>query len=199
MKKTALIFDLDGTLWDSRETVIKAWNEVLNKNMTIDDLNHLMGKITPDIAKELNESLETTIKCLRKENEFIKQIGGKLYPDIIKTLKELSKDYYLYIVSNCDVGYIESFLEYYKITNLFKDIESYGNTNKFKSDNIKLLMKRNNIKEAIYIGDTINDLDAAYNNNLKFIYCSYGFGELDAYDYKIDNFKDILNIRKELN
>jgi phosphoglycolate phosphatase len=167
--------------------------------MTIDDLNHLMGKITPDIAKELNESLETTIKCLRKENEFIKQIGGKLYPDIIETLKELSKDYYLYIVSNCDVGYIESFLEYYKITNLFKDIESYGNTNKFKSDNIKLLMKRNNIKEAIYIGDTINDLEAAYNNNLKFIYCSYGFGELDAYDYKIDNFKDILNIRKELN
>ena len=40
----SIIFDLDGTLWDSRQTVVEAWNQVLrdnnysDKKLTINDL-----------------------------------------------------------------------------------------------------------------------------------------------------------------
>lgn len=204
MNDLAIIFDLDGTLWDSRKTCIKAYNEILNLNLDVEYLDNIMGKTTPEIIKtifnEVNkDNTNKYLKVLQKENELLKELGGELYEDVINTLKELSKTNNLYIVSNCDVGYIDTFLDYYKINNLFKDIECFGNTNNKKPDNIKLLIKRNNIKKAIYIGDTNSDLEAAKINNLDFIYCSYGFGEVDEYTYKIDKFNELLNIIKELN
>ncbi|WP_404428511.1 HAD hydrolase-like protein [Sutcliffiella horikoshii] len=45
----SIIFDLDGTLWDSRETVLVAWNKILKnedqieKELTSDDFKATMG------------------------------------------------------------------------------------------------------------------------------------------------------------
>ena len=49
-KKYGILFDLDGTLWDSSEAVIASWNEVIeqqpdfHKKGTIEDMMSLMGK-----------------------------------------------------------------------------------------------------------------------------------------------------------
>ena len=52
-------------------------------------------------------------------------------------------------------------------------------------------MQRNNIKKAIYVGDTEGDREAAKKANIPFIYASYGFGEVSDYDYKIDSISDL--------
>ena len=63
----------------------------------------------------------------------------------------LNEDYDLYIVSNCQVGYIEVVLKYYNLKSCFKDYEFSGNTVKDEELNIKAILERNNIKDAVYV------------------------------------------------
>ena len=55
-------------------------------------------------------------------------------------------------------------------------------------------MDRNNIKQAVYVGDTQGDCDASRLANVPFIFASYGFGKVDSYDFIIKEIKDILEI-----
>ena len=99
--------------------------------------------------------------CCRLENDYLRRQGGVLYPDIRKTMEKLKVNYHLYIVSNCQAGYIEAFLDYYKFHDLIEDIECYGNNDKPKGENIALLYQRNNLEDAVYVGDIQGDYDAS--------------------------------------
>ena len=95
--------------------------------------------------------------------------------------KELAKTYDLYIVSNCQCGYIEQFLRKTQLEAYIKDIECFGNTGKNKGENIRLLVKRNSLKAPVYIGDTKGDCDASKEAGVPFIFASYGFGNVTEY------------------
>ena len=84
-------------------------------------------------------------------------------------------------------------LVYSNFNGLFIDYESAGRTKQNKKENIKILMERNNISKAFYIGDTESDKNAAKLNKLPFIYANYGFGNVTSYDYVISIFIDLLN------
>ncbi len=69
----------------------------------------------------------------------------------------------------------------------------------FERENIKLLMERNKIQNAIYVGDTIGDYKATVSANVPFVYAKYGFGEQTASivekPYKaIDDIREILEL-----
>jgi phosphoglycolate phosphatase len=206
LKYKNLIFDLDGTLWDSRATIIKIWNDVLNKHQLIqqelkpDDMNQYMGLLAHDILKDMlpgvsdQQIQELLSEVVARENEVLGIQGGILYPGVEETLKNLANTHNLFIVSNCQDGYIEAFLEYYQFNNLFADFESHGRTEKPKSENIKLLMERNglSVEDSVYVGDTQTDYDSAAVNNLPFIFCEYGFGKLSKeHENQITAFSDL--------
>lgn len=192
MKTKNLIFDLDGTLWDSRATIIKIWNKVLGNHQLIqkelkpEDMNQYMGLLAHDIVKDIIPGIsdlqvqELLSEIVGEENKILHLEGGILYDGVEETLKNLANTYSLFIVSNCQDGYIESFLDYYQFSDLFVDFESHGRTRKNKSENIQLLMERNQLsaEDTIYIGDTQTDYDSATPNGLPFIFCKYGFGKL---------------------
>lgn len=194
MKYRNLIFDLDGTLWDSRFSIIQNWNQILikykviQKELTVDDMTPFMGLLAKDVLKSLNPDLpDISIQKILdeiQENEAIsiQKHGGILYENVENVLKELAKTRNVYIVSNCQSGYIEAFLDYFGFENLIKDFESHGRTGLNKSENIDLLLKRNqlNHSDLVYIGDTQTDFDAARFNGLDFIFCEYGFGEIKS-------------------
>ncbi|MEJ5106662.1 MULTISPECIES: HAD family hydrolase [Chryseobacterium] len=203
-----LIFDLDGTLWDSRATIIKIWNDVLGKHQLIqqelkpDDMNQYMGLLAHDILKDMLPGIsdlqiqELLSEVVAQENKVLRIQGGILYPGVEDTLKSLANTHNLFIVSNCQDGYIESFLEYYQFNNLFVDFESHGRTQKTKSENIKLLMERNSLSvdDSVYVGDTQTDYDSAASNELPFIFCEYGFGKLSKqHEAQISVFSDLKN------
>ena len=201
-----IIFDLDGTLWDSREQVIQAWKKVLsnniNKNLNINSLNNLMGKTNEEYMKilfpkyNINDAMTLMKKCEEQEIICLNSNGANLYKNTINTILNLSKNYNLFIVSNCQKGYIESFLNYYNLNSYFKDIECNGNTNLQKTDNISLIIKRNKLSQqnTCYIGDTNDDYIASIANKIIFIYAKYGFGICPEAKYILNDINDLSSL-----
>ena len=202
----AMIFDLDGTLWNTVDSCLKVTSLVkkehsdITKDVTRKEIESAMGKISDEIVniyygylsrekgeKYANEAFNKNVENLLKE-------GGTLYPNTRETIIKLSKKYKLYIVSNCVKGYIESFLNTSGLKDCFEDYESYGNTLLSKGENIKLVISRNNLKNAIYIGDTEGDMKASTYAGIPFVYASYGFGKVESFDYKINDISELLDL-----
>ena len=208
--KKAIIFDMDGTLWDSAENVAISWNIAMEQfgyerePITKEDMYSVMGKTMDKLAEILFDKIEgeeraalLELAC-KVENDYLREHGGVLYPEIRKTMEQLKEDYRLLIVSNCQAGYIEAFLDYYKFHDLVEDIECFGNNNKPKSENIALICERNNIakEDAVYVGDIQGDYDSAMAAGVKFIHAAYGFGTIDAEVEKIQSFKELPKVVK---
>ncbi|MEY9969641.1 phosphoglycolate phosphatase [Lysinibacillus sp. RC46] len=202
----SIIFDLDGTLWDSRKTVAQSWAQVVQGSpygkgkITEEDLSKTMGLQIQEIAAVLFEYLdeekqmELILACCQQEQDDLLRNGGILYPQLEETLLALSKKFRLFIVSNCQEGYIETFYAYHKLEKYFLDFENPGRTGLSKGENIQLIMERNHIKNAVYVGDTQGDMLSAKFAGIPFVFASYGFGKPEEYDYIIEKPFDLLNI-----
>ena len=204
-----IIFDLDGTLWDTRARVIDLWNQVLKdygleKTITQQNLSPLiglpLGKICQNLLPELEEKkIEQLVESISTlEISTLTAQGGKLYPQVRETLTKLkSLKLPLYIVSNCQAGYIEAFLDFHKFRDAFSDFESAGRSGLNKEENIISIIKRNKLSHAIYIGDTDNDSQSARGASVPFIWAAYGFGKNIQSEYKIDSMEDLIPLLKK--
>ncbi|WP_341357613.1 HAD family hydrolase [Rossellomorea sp. y25] len=202
----SIIFDLDGTLWDPIESVLEAWNNVINEHnqlkegITREHLEGTMGLQMKEIGKKLfpelnEEEREQLLKDLSShEIPHLSKHGGSLYNHVEKVLVELSKKSKLFIVSNCQDGYIEAFYDYHGLDKHFIDYENPGRTGLSKGENIKLIIERNHLIDPVYVGDTEGDQRAAKEAGIPFIYARYGFGEAKEYTQAIDSFDELLNI-----
>ena len=148
------------------------------------------------LNREKAEELINEIFAL--EQKYLKKHGGNMYEGVIDTLKMLKKNYKIMIVSNCQKGYLDAFITHYGNDGLFDDYECAGNTNLSKSENIRLVMNRNNIDKAIYVGDTKSDETAAREADIPFVFATYGFGEANSFDAKINSFREIYDIAENL-
>ncbi|MBG9783402.1 HAD family hydrolase [Shouchella lehensis] len=200
----SIIFDLDGTLWDSREQVVEAWNKAIGKSefpiekVEKADLTRTMGLVIPEIARVLfpqlteREQKQLMDACGVEELALLKEKGAVLYDGLEEVLLALSNTYKLFIVSNCRDGYIEAFFHSHGLSHYFTDYENPGRTGLPKGENIKLIVERNGLQAPLYVGDTIGDQKAAHHAGVRFAYASYGFGQSDHHDYKLTTFKDLL-------
>ena len=208
--KKGLIFDMDDTLWDSSANVAAAWTEKLRElgydrpDITKQDVMSIMGLTMDRIADILfgdlpkDERTELLDKCCGHENDYLLRHGGVLYPELEKTFSRLRKSYSLYIVSNCQSGYIEAFLEHYGFGHYFDDIECYGNNLKGKGENIALLAARNSLDKAWYVGDIQGDYDATMQAGFDFIHAAYGFGTIDREVPELERFSELPELMKKL-
>ena len=194
---------MDGTLWDSSEQVAAAWNIALKQcgyyrqPITAADMQSVMGKTMDVIARLLfpeasGEWLKSILQaCCEVENDYLREHGGVLYPQVRKTLEQLKNEYPLYIVSNCQSGYIEAFFQYYRLGECFEDTECYGNNGWQKAENIRLLYERNGLSDAVYVGDTQGDFDSSRAAGVRFIHAAYGFGTIREKVPKISGFYEL--------
>lgn len=198
-----IIFDLDGTLWDSTLQILPAWNTALRRHekqirLTHERLKSLMGKTAAEIAGQLlpeyppEESFSIIKECCKEELIYLKKSGGTLYPRLNEVLQTLSCQNELYIVSNCQEGYIDAFLDFHDLRRYFTDYQWEGNPGRSKGENIKEVMIRNQLASAIYVGDTQGDLDAADFAAIPFIYAAYGFGQVNRAVPKIESPAELL-------
>ena len=210
LNKKGILFDLDGTLWDSSEGVAKSFNIALSQlgydlELTKQDMQSVMGKVMDEIAhiffdKLDPEKAEDIMRCCTKvEGEYIAKFGGPIYEGLEQTLKKLKQEgWFIACVSNCQSGYIEAFLQFSGLGEYFDDIECWGNTQKLKAYNISLTASRNNLTHVVYVGDTLGDYNSACEAGAKFIHASYGFGEVPAGTPKIARLSELPDLAAKL-
>ena len=207
MKFESLIFDIDGTLWDSRALVAEGYNIQLRAEglghlcVTAEDLKSLFGKVMTEIADAIlasipeNERYELMDRCMATENQYLHDDPCDIgYPGIRETVAELSKKYRLFIVSNSQCGYPELCISKLGLTDYITGHLCFGDTGTEKGETIRRLMEKYDIQSAAYVGDTQGDLDATVQAGIPFIFAAYGFGQPERWNAKIEKFEDLLNL-----
>ena len=205
MNYETLIFDIDGTLWDSRQLVAEGYNIQLEKEglqhlaVTAEDLRPLFGKVMTEIADTIlasidpSERYELMERCMKTENDYLFANECRIgYPKVKETLEALSKKYRLFIVSNSQCGYPELCIEKLGLTDYIEGHMCFGDTGTSKGQTILTLIKKHNIGSCIYIGDTQGDLEACREAGIPFIFCAYGLGKAESWDAKIDSIEELL-------
>lgn len=196
--RTGVLFDLDGTLWDSTEAIAPAWDRVLaplGRHITAADMAGVMGMTDKGIAAKLlpglpaAEAVAAVRAASREEVADIRRTGGRLYPAVEETLRKLAAaGYRLFIVSNCLDGYVDAFLDAHGLRSLFADAAWLGNPADAKAANIRALADRWALDRAVYVGDTATDGEAARGAGLPFLHARYGFGGETTCDGSLTEF-----------
>lgn len=191
-KFDSIIFDLDGTLWDSTGNVTLAWEEArkqvdyVTEAITVERVKSITGMAYDIIFEVLLPGLDVEKRdhfkaiCAQSEIDMLDAKGGDLYPGLAETIKYLADKYKLYIVSNCQSGYIETFLSHCPVADYFLGHQCYGTKGQPKAENIKDIVKDHQLKLPVYVGDTKGDRDSAAKAGVPFIFANYGFGKIDG-------------------
>ena len=186
-----LIFDIDGTIWDTTPLVAEAYNDAVEEaigerpSITADVLREQFGKPMMVIAENLfpgrstEEHRRIVDLCGVHEARVLRGTTKDLtYPGLRDAFRELTEmGCRVYIVSNCQVGYIELCMEKNGLEPYVTDHLCHGETGRSKGENIGELMRRNGIEEAVYVGDTMGDCEAAAEAGVPFWHACYGFGD----------------------
>ena len=189
--KHVLMIATGGTL-ACRET-----EQGLAPTLTLRQVEDCMGLLIEPLARRLLPELEESRLpkgievCVGHQLACLAGRGGILYPRLEETLAQLARSYKLFIVSNCVEGYIQAFFAAHGLGKYFTDFEYPGRTGKAKAENITSVVKRNNLKRPVYVGDTQGDYDAATAAGVPFIHAAYGFGRIDHPVPRVDTFADI--------
>ena len=210
--KTGIIFDMDGTLWDSADNIAIAWSSVIARHpnpdrdkVSTEEIHKIMGLTMTEISLKLFPGSEVILRnqimdeCMQWENQYLAEHGGILYDELEITLQNLcSEGWPLYIVSNCQSGYIEAFLAHYHFGEYFEDIDCFGNTGLPKSGTIRLLADRCHLDDFFYIGDIQGDYDATIAAGGKFIHAAYGFGTINVEVPELKAISDLPRLLKQI-
>ncbi len=206
IKTDGIIFDVDGTLWDSTDIVKDAWNRAFTDSgypdpkITADRLKGLFGLPMADIIKDVfpngtDEEIEKLTPVIYSyEDKYLDESGGVLYPRIIETIKELSENFPVFIVSNCQAGYIELFMRKTGCAEYITDHLCYGDTGLFKADNLRKVISDNGLTTPVYVGDTITDKKSCDDAGCTFIFARYGFGDVQGCEYVIDSPEELTQL-----
>ena len=206
MKYESIIFDIDGTLWDSRALIAEGYNIQLRKEglhhlqTNADVLLKLFGRTMSEIADNLfpefapEDRYALMDRCIESEDAYLNEhpCDTIAYPDILPTMEELAKKHRLFIVSNGQKGYPQLAARKLGVDHLICGYLSYGDTGTEKGETIRILMKDHNISEAVYVGDTQGDYEATVDAGIDFIWADYGFGKPESYNGVVHSFKELL-------
>lgn len=213
-KFDAVIFDMDGTLFQSETLVIPAFHNMFDQlrkeglytgdippderllsclGMVLDDI---WERLLPGSSDELKKRADELF--LQFELKGLEQGEGELYPEVKETLVQLRQQgYRLFVASNGLEVYIDQIVKHKGLSGLFDGLYSAGKYNtSSKVDLVKLLIDQHDVRAGVMVGDRSSDVEAGKANGLKVIGCGYaGFGkeeELNGADEMIPNFSALL-------
>ncbi|TYZ10036.1 HAD family hydrolase [Hymenobacter lutimineralis] len=188
----SIIFDLDGTLWNATKAVTQAFQQAagsvdyISDTVTVADVEAVTGqpfsavydKLFPSLPAEKRDEFKAI--CAEQELHHARQFGGTPYPGLADTVRNLAARYRLFIVSNCQTGYIEAFFQHTQLEPYFEGHQCFGTKGLPKAENIKEVVTNFHLQAPVYVGDTRSDFEASQLAGVPFIFAEYGFGQVPA-------------------
>jgi len=207
-KKFSIIFDLDGTLIDSKASILNSIKTALDElgiNSLVPLTEQLVG---PPLMEMLNAICGAgSWALIPKVHAKFKEIydtegfqGSVIYAGVDALIKQLVEEgYHLSLATNKRRIPTEKILKFFNWDDYFNNvytIDSEKITFKNKSQLIAALIKNEAIDcgQAVYVGDRHEDSVAATQNNIKFLLIQWGYESkalLDSYTNKIKNAADL--------
>ncbi len=209
MKEIGIIFDLDGTLWEVTDATYTSANEITKKynlkEISKDVICSVFGKNKIESAQmyfpylDIEKAIELGSEISNINVKYLAEHGGNLYPNLKNTLNILRKKCDLFIVSNSgNIKYVEAFISSSGLNNYFKDYIAASYINITKAEAIKKIILENNLKNAIYVGDTKHDLESSNLAGIPFIHAKYGFDKNLKTKYSINTFEELPEVIKNI-
>ena len=187
MKYDAIIFDLDGTLWNANKSCTDAWNSFLgkknySKRITVAEMDAVTGTPVDKAIDLLLPGIRTEHKDIKNiltgfEKIFVGKNGGDLYPGVLSGINNLSQLCKIFIVSNCEEWYLKKFIEFSGLGGVLTGSDCYGSSGVDKYLMINNIKNRHNLSLVVYVGDTTHDQTASKLSHCDFIQMTYGFGK----------------------
>ncbi|MET4561387.1 phosphoglycolate phosphatase [Lysinibacillus parviboronicapiens] len=208
--KKAIIFDMDGTLFQTNlilEPALTATFDVLRAkslwqgDTPIETYREIMGvplpvvweTLCPEHSLEVRE--ESNALFHTKLIEQIRHGKGALYPNAEQILAILVEDYNLYIASNGQIEYLQAIVETYQLDRFIKGTYSIQSISSgHKSHLVRKVIEENNIQHGAVVGDRASDIQAAQDNYLLAVGVRFDFAqecELQKANVVIDDLKEL--------
>jgi phosphoglycolate phosphatase-like HAD superfamily hydrolase len=219
MNNCALLFDLDGTLFDSAALSVRTFQKtiqtLINKSLypaveiTDSRIKENIGLRTvtgifENLLPQASSDVIQTASDILAQNE-IEMMGelGSLFPKVEETLKNLERQgYHLFVASNGTETYVTHAIQLYNLTPLFKEIYCAGKQKTTsKVDLVNIIMNEHQFERYIMIGDRYSDIEAGLKNHIITIGCVFGMDqgdELSKANYKVHSFPEIEEAVKKI-
>ena len=187
-KKNVFVFDLDGTLIDSLEDVMRSLNKALELCgfKPLDNLS-IKALVGPDLKEHLSlkvndprfdfDEFEKVFVDIYRDEKFF---STKLYPEVVETLEKLSSENKkIYVLTNKPSYQSIDLLRYFKIDHFFVEVIGPDTFNLAKPNPIGIskIQQREqcSLDDIVFIGDTEIDIQTAKNANITSIAVTYGY------------------------
>jgi phosphoglycolate phosphatase len=210
MSISFLIFDLDGTLADTAAGMTEALNEVIapfhNVRFTVDEIKAVMGGGTSRLSKQFFDDHVTGIDWKTFTRRFAEVYRASftrhttLYPGVAETLQALSA-WPKAVISNRPQSPVADALRHLGIISHFVAVVGgdSGTGRKPSPAPILQMLSRFGVEpaDAIFVGDSIFDIEAGQSAGVRTVAATYGYG-MDGFaakaDFVIDSFGQLLRI-----
>lgn len=190
-----VIFDLDGTIIDSSESILSSFQmafEQLNIPLTIPLTSELIGPPLGSVLEMLSGSQDPDL-LMALRHGFINSYDSEglkktvLYPQMRDVLQALyDQNFSLFIATNKREVPTKKIINNLSLSDFFTGVyslDSYANpANKTELMSKIIQLHQLTRQDTIYIGDTIADYHAAENNQLDYVMVTWGYGDEDGYE-----------------
>lgn len=201
-----IAFDLDGTLWQTAKSYVYAYGKLCERygiapSATDTDVTAFLGvkldKLLPALFPDIQELDALAYHAVAYSIEYL-----RAHPDdccfegVAELIRALSRDYDLYIVSNCPLAYAQAFEEISGTQGCFKGF--YTVEMGEKSERLARLIAGSEGK-VLFVGDSHSDyLSIPDHYAVEFCYAAYGYTDCNEYSYRIQKPLDLLDVMRQL-
>lgn len=206
-----IIFDLDGTLTDSLADLTDATNDMLARSgrpgLAMGEVRRLVGKGARNLVERAMpgaaaEEIESALRVFLDYNALHLADKTRLYPGVKETLDCLyAGERLMAVISNKNVDLCRRLLAILGIGDYFAEVlggDSLPERKPSPEPVLKLLRDFSVLpREAVMVGDSINDVAAGRGAGVITVGCGYGYGyaeELADAEYRVEAFPELLTL-----